>query len=284
MERRFDVDLNQQDDDAARMGLLLALSVIWGGSFFFTGVAVKELPPFTIVVLRVGLAALILHFVVRATGQRMPGGSRIWAAFFGMGVLNNVVPFCLIVWGQTQIASGLASILIATTPLFAVIVAPLLTIDEKMTGNRLAGVLVGFAGVVLMFGPAVLSGLGGPRIAAQLAVVGAALSYALAGIYGRQFKAMGVAPIATATGQVTASTVILIPVTLLIDRPWMLPMPASDMGRDSRHRGTFHRSRLHPLLPHFGDCWRHQSHASDILDPSERHSAWVPCFGRASAT
>lgn len=206
-------------------GLLLALSVIWGGSFFFTGVAVKELPPFTIVVLRVGLAALILHFVVRATGQRMPGGSRIWAAFFGMGVLNNVVPFCLIVWGQTQIASGLASILIATTPLFAVIVAPLLTIDEKMTGNRLAGVLVGFAGVVLMFGPAVLSGLGGPRIAAQLAVVGAALSYALAGIYGRQFKAMGVAPIATATGQVTASTVILIPVTLLIDRPWMLPMP-----------------------------------------------------------
>ncbi len=207
--------------------LLLALSVLWGGSFFFTGVAVKELPPFTIVVLRVGLAALILNFVVRAMGQRMPSATRVWVAFFGMGLLNNVVPFSLIVWGQTHIASGLASILNATTPLFAVVVAHVLTVDEKMTSNRLAGVLVGLLGVTLMIGPAAaLAGFGSSRIEAQCAVLGAAFSYSLAGIYGRRFKAMGVAPIVTATGQVTASTLILIPVALLVDRPWTLSAPS----------------------------------------------------------
>jgi drug/metabolite transporter (DMT)-like permease len=207
--------------------LLLALSVLWGGSFFFNGVAVKELPPFTIVVLRVGLAALILNFMVRATGQQMPGATRVWAAFLGMGLLNNVVPFSLIVWGQTQIASGLASILNATTPLFAVVVAHVLTADEKMTGNRLAGVLIGFLGVVLMIGPSIsLAGLGNSRIEAQCAVLGAAFSYSLAGIYGGRFKMMGIAPIVTATGQVTASTLLLIPVALLVDRPWTLPAPS----------------------------------------------------------
>ncbi len=212
---------------ALEWALLLALSVLWGGSFFFTGIAVKELPPFTIVVLRVGLATLILHVVVRATGQRMPRGVRLWAAFFGMGLLNNVVPFSLIVWGQTHIASGLASILNATTPLFTVIVAHILTADERMTGNRLAGVLIGLVGVVVMIGPAALTGLGGGSLVAQLAVLGAAFSYSLAGIYGRRFKAMGVTPIATATGQVTASTLFLIPVALLVDQPWTLATPST---------------------------------------------------------
>lgn len=210
-------------------GMLLALSLLWGGSFFFTGVAVKELPPFTIVMLRVGLAALILGVAMRATGFAMPTGARVWAAFFVMGVLNNAVPFSLIVWGQTQIASGLASILNATTPLFGVVLAHGLTRDEPMTGRRLTGVVLGFGGVVVMIGPAALAGLGQAGVLAQLAVLAAALSYALAGIYGRRFRAWDVSPLATATGQVTASTLMLIPVALLADRPWTLvpPSPAA---------------------------------------------------------
>ena len=205
--------------------MLLGLSLLWGGSFFFTGIAVRELPPLTIVALRVGGAALILFVALGILGVPMPRRRAVWAAFFGMGFLNNVVPFCLIVWGQTHIASGLASILNATTPLFTVLVAHVLTRGEKLTATRLAGVGLGLAGVMAMMGPAALQGFG-TNIVAQLACLAAALSYAFAGVFGRRFKRMGIAPMATATGQVTASAVMLIPVALLVDRPWTLPSPS----------------------------------------------------------
>jgi drug/metabolite transporter (DMT)-like permease len=210
--------------------MLIALSVLWGGSFFFNAVAVKELPPFTIVFLRVGLAALILNAALPLLRLRLPSAPRIWAAFFGMGFLNNAVPFMLFVWGQTHIASGLASILNATTPLFTVVVAHAFTSDEKLTGNRLLGVLLGLAGVTVMIGPQALAGLaiadlGGDTLA-QLACLGAALSYACAGVYGRRFKRLGVAPLLTATGQVTASAILLAPITVFAERPWTLPVPS----------------------------------------------------------
>jgi drug/metabolite transporter (DMT)-like permease len=206
--------------------MLLALSVLWGGSFFFVAIAVKELPPLTIVALRVGVAAAMLGLVLRLLRVGLPRGRHAWAAFFGMGLLNNAIPFCLIVWGQTHIASGLAAILNATTPLFTVIVAHLCTNDERMTGNRLAGVLIGMIGVVVTIGPAALQGLGSD-VLAQLAVLAAALSYAFAGVYGRRLARLGVAPMAAATGQVIASTALLLPFALLIDRPWTLPMPST---------------------------------------------------------
>lgn len=205
--------------------MLLALSLLWGGSFFFTEVALRELPPFTLVALRVGLAAVILNLVVLTFGLRMPRDGRFWAASLGMGLLNNAVPFCLIVWGQTHIASGLAVILNATTPLPTVVVAHFLTPDERITGNRLAGIWVGLAGVAVIVGPAVLTGLG-TNVLAQFAVLAAALSYAFAGVYGRRFKRMDVEPMVTAAGQVTASTLLLLPVALLDDRPWMLALPS----------------------------------------------------------
>lgn len=205
--------------------MLIALSILWGGSFFFIGVAVKELPPFTIVTLRVGLAAIALLIVCRIMGLRLPREGRIWRAFFAMGILNNIIPFCLIVWGQTHIASGVASILNATTPLFTVIVAHFLTVDEKLSPKKLAGVLIGFVGVATMIGPSALGG-SGSNLWGQLAILGAATSYAFAGIFGRRFKAMGVAPLMTATGQISSSTLMLIPVALLIDQPWTLAMPS----------------------------------------------------------
>ncbi|MGY5807109.1 DMT family transporter [Rhizobium sp. LEGMi198b] len=217
----------QKSMGAAEWAMLFGLSILWGGSFLFNGILVHELPLFTIVAARVALAAIALHVIVRMTGQVMPRDRQAWAAFFGMGVLNNAIPFLLIVWGQTHIASGLASILNATTPLFAVIVAHFLTTDEKMTGNRLIGVVVGFAGVALMVGPSVLSSLGS-NVLAQLSVLGAAFSYSLAGIYGRRFRRMGLAPIIPAAGQVTASTILLLPFALFVDHPWALGMPSAE--------------------------------------------------------
>lgn len=219
----------QKSMGVTEWALLIALSVLWGGSFLFNGILVKTLPPFTIVTARVALAALALHLIVRISGNTMPWDKRSWAAFFGMGFLNNVIPFSLIVWGQTHIASGLASILNATTPLFAVIVAHLLTTDERMTGNRLVGVLTGFAGVALMIGPSVLTSLGS-NLLAQLAVLGAALSYSLAGIFGRRFVRMGMPPLLPAAGQVTASAILMAPLALIVDRPWTLPMPGLETG------------------------------------------------------
>ncbi|MDP6345343.1 MAG: DMT family transporter [Alphaproteobacteria bacterium] len=209
-------------------GLLLTLSVLWGGSFFFVGVAVDALPPFTIVVLRVGLAAVALQLLLLVMRVRLPNGRRPWAAFFAMGLLNNLVPFCLIVWGQGHIASGLAAILNATTPLFTVVVAHMLTVDERLSVGRLLGVVAGLAGVVAMIGPELLDGFDLGALG-QIAVLGAALSYAFAGVYGRRFRRMGISPLATATGQVTASTVLLLPVALLVERPWTLPLPGAEV-------------------------------------------------------
>ncbi|MBT4043969.1 MAG: DMT family transporter [Rhodospirillaceae bacterium] len=206
-------------------GMLLALSVLWGGSFFFNGIAVRELPTFTVVVARVVLAAVILFVVMGIVGQKMPWNYRIWTAFLVMGLLNNVIPFTLIVWGQSHIASGVASILNATTPLFTVVVAHVFTSDEKMTAGRLLGVLVGLVGVAMMIGGDALGALWVDNFA-QLAVLAAAVSYAFAGVFGRRFRTMGITPLATATGQITASSLVLLPLMLFIDKPWTLPIPS----------------------------------------------------------
>jgi drug/metabolite transporter (DMT)-like permease len=208
--------------------LLTVLSILWGGSFFFVGVAVEALPPLTIVTLRVFLAAIALLAVVYFTGSRMPSNPTVWIAFIGMGVLNNVIPFTLIVWGQTHIASGLASILNATTPLFTVVAAHFLTKDEKMSNLKIMGIVFGLTGVAVMIGHEALGGLG-DSILAQVAVLGAAISYSLAGIYGRRFRQLGIKPVVTATGQVTASSVILIPLAIFYDHPFTLPMPGVEI-------------------------------------------------------
>jgi drug/metabolite transporter (DMT)-like permease len=212
---------------AAEWTMLLALSVLWGGSFFFTGVAVRELPPFTIVAARVGIAALALWAALAALRTRAPRAPGLWAAFLGMGLLNNAVPFALFVWGQHHVASGLAAILNATTPLFTVFVAHLLTADERLTAGKAAGVVVGLVGVAVMLGADLLGGLG-TGLLAQAACLAAALSYAFAGVFGRRFKRMGVPPLATAAGQVTASTLVMLPLALLVDRPWTLPVPGPE--------------------------------------------------------
>ena len=207
--------------------MLITLSLLWGGSFFFVGVAVAELPPLTIVTLRVGLAAITLWIIVLFMGLSLPKSPNVWVAFLIMGLLNNVIPFSLIVWGQTHIASGLASVLNATTPLFGVIVVGLLLVDERATAMKLVGVAVGFLGVVMMIGIPSLDSVKQGTILAQIAILGAALSYAFASVFGRRFKAMGLKPIIIAAGQVTGSTGLLAPVAFYVDGPLALLGPGS---------------------------------------------------------
>jgi len=206
-------------------GLLLLLSLLWGGSFFFIGVAVKELPPLTIVAARVSLAAALLWLTAPLTGLS-PGRVRAAVpALVVLGLVNNAIPFTLIVWGQTHLASGLASILNATTPVMTVIAAHFLTASERLNARRLAGALCGFLGVAWMIGPDLARGLA-DNVAAELAALGAALSYALASIFARRFGGLGLAPIDVAGGQVAASSLMLVPLALAVDRPWELPAPS----------------------------------------------------------
>ena len=198
---------------------LLSLTVLWGGSFFFAKVALGELGPFTVAFARVSLAALALAVVVPLRRDAP------WRTFFAMGFLNNALPFSLIFWGQTEIAVGLASIINATTPLFTLVVAHVLTPDEKIDRTKIAALLIGLMGVVVLIGPDAL--IGGSALWAQMACLGAALSYAFAGVYGRRFRRMGIAPAEAAAGQVTASAVLILPIMLVVEQPWTLSAPPS---------------------------------------------------------
>ncbi len=208
--------------------MIIALSVLWGGSFFFVGAAVREWPPVTVALCRVGGAALVLWPALYLTGARMPISASVWRAFFAMGLMNNAIPFLLNFWGQTHIASGVASILNATSPLFTVLIAHVLTQDEKMSTRHIVGVLLGLAGVAVMVGgEALLQSAGGLwSVLGQLAIVAAALAYSFGGVFGRRFRTLGVAPLQIAAGQVTASSLMILPLSLLIDRPWTLPAPS----------------------------------------------------------
>jgi len=203
--------------------LLLLLSLLWGGSFFFVGVAVKALPPFTIVAARVATAAALLWLAAPFSGL---SPARLLAAapqLLVLALINNVAPFSLLTWSQTHLASGLASILNATTPVSTVFFAHIFTRDEKLNASRLFGALIAFSGVAVMIGPD-LRDLG-DDLAAELAALLATLFYAAASVFARRFRRLGLAPIDVATGQVTASSLVLVPLALLVDAPWRLPAP-----------------------------------------------------------
>jgi len=209
--------------------MLLLLSLLWGGSFFLIGVLVAELPPLTIVTIRVGVAALTLWAVLLVGGYDIPKTFKLWRAFFMLGLLNNVIPFTFIVWGQNHIGAGLASIMNATTPLFTILIAGTFLVDEHITPQKVAGVVLGLIGVSVLIGAESLAGIGldiSLQTLAQLAIMGAAISYGCASVFGRRFKALGVSPFSTSVGQVTASTLILLPITFVIERPYLLANPS----------------------------------------------------------
>jgi drug/metabolite transporter (DMT)-like permease len=203
--------------------LLGILSVLWGGSFFFNGVALKELPPLTLVFLRVTLAALILLPVLCAYRIGFPRGFSGWQPFFGIALLNNVLPFSLIVMGQTHIPSGLASILNATTPVFTVLVMAA-SGDEKLLMRRVAGVLAGLIGVIILHGQDL--GFANSRGIGILLCLAAAFSYGLSALYARR-KLSNSPPLAMATFQLLASSLMMAIVAATVEWPWRLPMPGA---------------------------------------------------------
>ena len=204
--------------------IMLVLAVIWGGAFFFIGVAVRDVPPLTYVWLRVTIAAVALWIFVKARGGTLDLPRQVWGSIVLLAVLNNALPFTLFGWGQTHIASGLASILNATTPIWGVLVAHFFTVDERMNPRKIAGVLLGFGGVATMIGPSLLSDIGSSALA-QLACVGAALSYAFAGVWARRFKRLGISPLSITTGQLTAAAVVMLPVSMIAEHPWTRALP-----------------------------------------------------------
>jgi drug/metabolite transporter (DMT)-like permease len=196
---------------------LLLLGAIWGGSFFFARIAVAEMHPLTLVLFRVAIAAGALHVYLAIRGPSFRLALPLAGSLFLLGLVNNVVPFSLIFAGQTEMGAGLASVLNATTPFWTIILANAFIADEKLSWNKVAGVLLGIAGVAVMVGPGIVASLGGP-VWAKFAMVGASLSYAVALIFSRR-RLRGVPSVIIATGQLTASTVIMIPVVLLWNGP-----------------------------------------------------------------
>ncbi len=208
--------------DRRSWALLLALAFLWSVSFIFIKVAAADIPILTLVLIRVGLAAAVLHVVVMATGRRYPRERRALGRYALMGFFNNLLPGVLIVYATARIGAGAASILNATVPIFTLLIAHVATANEKITAAKLSGILLGFAGVAAMIGPQALGGLGSDIIAAG-AMLLATASYGLSNTIGRGFG--GIDATVSATCQLTAATLMLAPVALLADRPWMLPMP-----------------------------------------------------------
>ncbi|WP_295812468.1 DMT family transporter [uncultured Nitratireductor sp.] len=194
-------------------GLLFLLGAVWGGSYFFARIAVGEMPPLMLVMFRVVIAALILQVFLVFRGPAFRTALPLAGSFIMLAILNNVIPFSLIFMGQTEIGAGLASVLNATTPFWTAILANLLTADEKLSATKVTGIVFGIAGTAVMIGPGLLAGLGGP-IWAKFALIGASVSYGLAFIYGRRFR--GVPSTIVAAGQLTASSVIMVPLVLAL--------------------------------------------------------------------
>jgi drug/metabolite transporter (DMT)-like permease len=211
--------------NARAWSLLLLLSLLWGSSFFFYKILVAALPPITVVLGRVGLAAIAMNLWLAAQGQKMPLSAKLWLRFLLLGFLNCSLPFVLIAWGEPRISSGMASILNATTPIFMVAVAHWGTHDEKLSVGKAVGIVLGILGVMVLVGPGALSG--GGTVWGDLAVIAASCSYGFGGVYSRRFKDL--TPLQAATGQMTGATILLLPFSLLLDRPWTLAMPHLDV-------------------------------------------------------
>ena len=258
--------------DLSSTVMLLLLAAVWGGSFFFGEIALNEVPPLTITLHRVIWAVPVLAMVVLHKGIAVPRSLRVWRAYIVMGALNNAIPFSLIFWGQTQIESGLASILNGTTAMFAAVVAGLLLPDESLTAKKIIGAALGIAGVAFIMGPSALLAFN-PSNLAQLAILGATLSYAFAGVWGKTALA-GQPPLMNALGMLVGSTVLMIPIVFMFDGPPNLSLSVSvwcaliGMAVLSTALAYF------LYFCHFGTRRSGKSFAGHFVDPTVCNRTW----------
>ncbi len=220
--KEFGEDMaGEQRMGRAEWALLLILSFLWGASFFFYKLLVT-LGPLTVVLGRMGFAAIAMNLILIARGGRLPA-LKNWGPFFVMAALGNVLPFAMFAYSERHITSGLASIINATTPIFTVIVAHYWTHNEKLAWNKAVGVVLGLLGVTIVIGPSALSDLGGKGVLGELACLVASISYGFAGVYGRRFSGQSLFSVVTA--QMTAATLLVIPLAAIFEQPWSIPMP-----------------------------------------------------------
>ncbi|MCC7479001.1 DMT family transporter [bacterium] len=201
---------------------LFILGAIWGGSYFFMKVAVAEMGPFSIVLARCLLGALVLCAALLISGLKFPTAPRDLWDITVMALLNALIPFSLICWAEQYISSGLAAVFNATTPVFAALCLHFITHDQRLTPARITGVVAGLGGVAVLIGPDALQGLG-DNLLAQLAALAAAALYAISAIYSRRLK--HIEPLSIASSQVIATTLLSLPLVLLFDKPWLRPLP-----------------------------------------------------------
>jgi drug/metabolite transporter (DMT)-like permease len=211
----------------AALALLLLLSALWGSSYAFIKLGVATIPPITFIAARTVIASLLLLAILRRRGVRMPWDGLLWRRFAIQALLNSVVPFTLIAWGERSLDSGLATILNSTSPIFTFLLGSLLLRQEKPTWARLVGVIAGLSGVTLIVGFTALQGLGSQTMAA-VAIVAATICYAGAALFGRQFR--GLDPMLPAAGSLLAGSIILIPASLIVDQPWTLSPSAESLA------------------------------------------------------
>jgi drug/metabolite transporter (DMT)-like permease len=205
--------------------LLLFLATLWGPSFLFIKVAVGEIPPITLVLARVGIAAILLYIVLRLQGHNLPRPGRIWGHIAIVALFHNSLPFVLLSWGEQHIDSALASIVNGTTPIFTILLAHMLTTDDRLTSTKVVGVTLGMLGMVLLVAPSLFGGVEATTLGI-LAVIAVSASYGLAMVYSRKHL-RGMKPLAAPTGQFLVATLYLLPLALLIDRPLTLSAPST---------------------------------------------------------
>ncbi len=203
---------------------LLFLASLWGPSFLFIKVAVEEIPPLTLVVGRVGLAALLLYLILRLQGRGLPKFGPIWKHFAVMGLFSNALPFVLFSWGEIYIASALAAILNGTTPLFTIVLAHFFIADERITPQKMGGMLLGFGGLILLIVPSLFEGVFATTWG-LIAIAVASASYGVAIVYSRK-NLRGLPPLVAPTAQLGMATLYLLPLSLLIEHPFSLPTPS----------------------------------------------------------
>ena len=208
------------------LALLLALATLWGASYTFIKLGVATIPPVTLIGARTLIAGSILLVIIRSRGLNLPTDAATWRRFMFQACLNSVIPFTLIAWAERSVDAGLATILNSTSPIFTFLLTVVITRHEAVTARKLLGVIAGIAGTSLIVGVQAFNGLG-EALMAQLAIVAATVCYAGAAIFGRGFK--GLDPIMPAAGSLICGAAILIPVSIVVDRPWTLTPSTSSI-------------------------------------------------------
>ncbi len=217
--------MTSQNPIARELLLLALLSTLWAASYTFIKIGVETIPPLTFIAARTLIAGLLLLAVIRLRGLRLPRDFATWRLFFVQACINSVLPFTLIAWAEQSIDAGLAVILNATTPIFTFLLTALIIRHEQVRGRKLFGTVAGMTGVCLIIGLDALNGAG-EALWSQIAVLTAAFSYACAAIFSKNFR--GLDPAMPAAGSLICGAVLLLPVSVIVDRPWTLsPSPAS---------------------------------------------------------